>query len=47
MINKPFDQVDKGEILNLISGEVREGRTLEYKETLPGSSDSEKTEFFG
>jgi len=45
MINKPFDQLDKAEILNLISGEVREGRTLEYKETLPGSSDGDKTEF--
>jgi Putative DNA-binding domain len=45
MINKPFDQIDKAELINLVSSEVREGRMLEYKETLPGSSDSEKTEF--
>jgi hypothetical protein len=45
MINKPFDQIDKDEIVNVISNEVREGRMLDYKETLPGNSDSEKTEF--
>lgn len=45
MINKPFDQIDKVEILNLVSSELREGRTLAYKETLPGGSDTEKTEF--
>jgi hypothetical protein len=45
MINKPFEQIDKSDIFNLILNEVREGRMLDYKETLPGSSDSEKTEF--
>ena len=45
MINKPFDQIDKDEIVNLISNEVREGRMLDYKETLPGNSDSDKMEF--
>jgi len=45
MINKPFDQIDKDEIVNLISNEVREGRLLDYKKILPGNSDSEKTEF--
>ncbi len=45
MINKPFDLINKTEVLNLISNEVREGRMLDYKETLPGGSDSDKTEF--
>jgi hypothetical protein len=45
MINKAFDQINKFDILDLISNEVREGRTLDYKERLPGGSDSEKTEF--
>jgi Schlafen, AlbA_2 len=45
MISKPFEQIDKADILNLIANEVGEGRILDYKEILPGNSDSEKTEF--
>ena len=45
MINKPFEQIDETEILNLVTDEVGEGRTLDYKESLPGNSDSEKIEF--
>jgi hypothetical protein len=45
MINKAFDQIGKPDVSELISNAVREGRTLEYKEKLPGNSDGEKTEF--
>ena len=45
MINKLFDQIEKADISALITTEVRENRMLDYKEKLPGSSDSEKTEF--
>ena len=34
MINKTFE-VNKADVSNLISNEVREGRTLDYKEALP------------
>lgn len=44
MINKPFEQIEKSDISALISNEVRENRMLDYKEKLPGSSDSDKTE---
>lgn len=33
------------DLLNLINERVMEGRTVEYKEALPGSSDSDKKEF--
>jgi len=45
MINKPFDLVEKADIDALVTNEVREGRALDYKEKLPGNSDSEKSEF--
>lgn len=45
MISKSFDQIEKSDISALITNEVRENRMLDYKEKLPGSSDSEKTEF--
>jgi hypothetical protein len=43
--NKAFDQIGKDEIDSLVENEVREGKTLEYKEKLAGSTDSEKKEF--
>lgn len=45
MINKSFDSVEKSDIDALVANEVREGRTLDYKEKLPGNSDGDKTEF--
>jgi hypothetical protein len=45
MINKPFEKIEKDDIDALISDEVTEGRTLEYKEKLPGNSDGDKIEF--
>lgn len=45
MISKPFDQIDKVTIEELVSNEVAESRTLEYKRELPGGSDPEKKKF--
>lgn len=41
MINKPFEKIEKDDIDALISDKVTEGRTLEYKEKLPGNSDGD------
>jgi hypothetical protein len=35
----------EADLLNLIDARVMEGRTVEYKEALPGGADSEKKEF--
>jgi len=45
MINKRFETIYKADIDSLITNEVSESRTLEYKEKLPGNSDDEKKEF--
>jgi hypothetical protein len=44
MISKPLDAIDKADILALIENEVRENRTIEYKDKLPGNSDADKKE---
>lgn len=45
MIHKPFDLIDKEDVLALVSTGVPERRTLDYKQTLPGTSDGERKEF--
>jgi hypothetical protein len=45
MIHKPLDQVCREDIEALVANEVKEGRTIEYKETLPGNADQDKKEF--
>ena len=45
MIAKRFDLIEKSDIDALLENEVREGRALDYKQELPGNSDSEKKEF--
>jgi hypothetical protein len=45
MIGKAFDQIDQDDIDALVMNEVKEGRTLDYKEELPGGSDGDKKEF--
>ncbi len=45
MIQKPLDRVEKADIDSLVSNEVREGRTLEYKQAPPTNSDEDKREF--
>ena len=45
MIERQLADITKPDIDALIENEVGESRTLEYKQTLPGSSESEKKEF--
>ena len=45
MIPKDFDQISKSDIDSLIHNSVREGRTVEYKEQLPGLRDQDRKEF--
>jgi hypothetical protein len=45
LIQKPLGHVEKVDIDSLVTNEVREGRTLEYKEALPTNSDDDKREF--
>jgi len=45
MIPKQFQDIDASDILALVSDQVREGKTLDYKEALPGRSDRDKREF--
>ena len=40
-----IDQISAEHIRSLIDNEVRESRTIEYKQTLPGGSDAHKKEF--
>ena len=42
---KPFDKYDAGDVQALIDGQVPEGRTLDYKRELPGTSNDDKKEF--
>jgi len=45
VINKRFDLVEKTDVDALVSNQSIEKKTLEYKEFLAGSSDSDKKEF--
>ncbi|MBZ0220383.1 MAG: ATP-binding protein [Candidatus Methylomirabilis sp.] len=45
MIPKTFDAISKSDIEALVENQVREGRTIEYKQVLLGNSDEEKREF--
>lgn len=45
VINKRLEDISKEDIAALIAEQVRESRHIEYKESLPGNSDSEKKEF--
>lgn len=45
MIQVAFENIDKAAIDALVTNNVSEDRTLDYKETLPGGTDSEKKEF--
>lgn len=45
MIQKNFDEITKADIDFLIDNKIGESKTLEYKETLPGTRDSDKKEF--
>lgn len=45
MLTKPIEQIAKGDIEEIVTNEVRESRTLDYKEALPGSQDNDRKEF--
>ena len=45
MIPKRFDEITKADIDALVANGVAEGRTIDYKRTLPGGTDDEKREF--
>lgn len=45
MIQKAFDDITKTDIDFLIENKIGKSKTLEYKEKLPGSKDSDKKEF--
>lgn len=45
MIGKSIDQITEQDLLDLIENSVIESKTIEYKQSLPGNSDSEKKEF--
>lgn len=45
MINVPLGQIDKSVIEALVSNEVRESRTLDYKDKLPGNRNDDRKEF--
>ncbi|MCK5217967.1 ATP-binding protein [bacterium] len=45
MIPKSIDDSKKSDIESLISNQIQESRTIEYKESLPGNSDPDKREF--
>ena len=45
MISKSFSEIEAADITYLVHEAVPEGRTLEYKETLPSNSDNDKKEF--
>jgi Putative DNA-binding domain len=45
MINVPFNSIDQAVIESLLLNEVREGRTLDYKEALPPGGRDDRKEF--
>lgn len=45
MINKPLSQIGKPELESLVDNAVKESRTIEYKQTLPGPKEGDKKEF--
>lgn len=45
MILKPIDQIKKSDIEALIANAVREGRGIDYKRELPGTTDDDRREF--
>jgi predicted HTH transcriptional regulator len=45
VVTKPIEQIAKDDIEELVTNEVRESRTLDYKEALPGGQDNDRKEF--
>jgi len=45
MVSKHIDEISEKDLQDLIDNDVLELKNIEYKETLPGSKDSDKKEF--
>jgi hypothetical protein len=45
VIDQQFDRIEKADLDRLVANGVPEGRSLEYKELLPGGNDGERREF--
>ena len=45
MINKRIEDIRERDLQELIDNNVLEGKTIEYKRELPGTSDTNKKEF--
>ncbi len=45
MIGKSIDEITEEDMQSLIDNSVSEGKTIEYKQSLPSKSDSDKKEF--
>jgi len=43
--SKPFELLDESDLQSLVSNQRLENKTIEYKESLPDNSDSDKKEF--
>jgi len=43
--NKQLESIEESDLRALVDNQVPESRTIEYKESLPGNSDSDKKEF--
>ena len=43
--NKPLESLEKSDLQSLVENQVPEGKTIDYKQALPGKSDSDKREF--
>lgn len=43
--SKPLESLEESDLQTLLDDEVPEGKTIDYKEALPGNSDSDKKEF--
>lgn len=44
-LNKPLESIDEGDLQELIDNQIPEGKSIEYKEALPGNADGDKKEF--
>jgi predicted HTH transcriptional regulator len=45
MIHKRLEEIQETDLDHLVANGVPEGKTIEYKEILPGNSDGDKKEF--
>ena len=45
VLDKPLEALDKHDVLALMENQVPEGKTIEYKQSLPGNSYDDRKEF--